>query len=101
MPWFPDDAVTSGVSLDSKDSLDTAPRSLNDPVVWKFSHLKTSPLPTGGLARDRIHGVSTIALEMRLRVAAAFAAKARTNSDGFKRTILRAGFQENLPREAH
>jgi hypothetical protein len=93
IPWFPDDAVTRGVSLDSEDSLDTAPRNLNDPVVWKFSHLNTRPLPTDDLALERIHGVSTIALAMRLWVATAFAARVRTDSEGFKGTVLRAGFQ--------
>jgi hypothetical protein len=98
MPWFPDDAVTRGVFLDSEDSLDTAPRNLNDPVVWKFSHLKTRPLPTDVLALDLIHGVSIIALAMRLWVATALAARVRTGSEGFKGTVLRAGFQERLPK---
>ena len=92
IPWFPDDAVTRGVSLDSEDSLETAPRNLNDPVFWKFSHLKTNPLPTDVLAFDGIHGVSIIALAIRLWVATAFAATVRIASEGFKGTVLRAGF---------
>src|SRR2546426_12819032 len=68
-PWFPDDAVTTpparcpGVS---DRSLFIAPRSLNDPVTWRFSIFRnTRARPVPPSARDSSTGVSRTYGRMR------------------------------------
>ena len=58
-PWFPEEVVATpfaSSTLLSCNKVFVAPRNLNEPVRWKFSHLKNNSAPANAL---RLRLVST------------------------------------------
>jgi hypothetical protein len=50
-PWFPEECVTTVETCRGSCKIAfIAPRSLNDPVRWKFSHLKNNSAPTASFS---------------------------------------------------
>ena len=77
MPWLPEEAVMTSVEVSSKVNFDSAPRSLKDPVCWKFSALNQGP----SACREARQGVRAMCPPIRRRAASASAATCSTAGD--------------------
>src|SRR5881628_2836332 len=106
-PWFPDDAVTTPPALCPgviDRSLFIAPRSLNEPVIWRFSIFRnTRARPVPPSARDPSTGVSRTYGRMRpsaASISAFMSMNRRSPARGFSRYHDSAAGQARGPGRA-